>query len=58
MADPKEKVMVSMVKIMENAGLRAVKIANIVRTNSDFKTELLPERKPVAQKMTMDGAEK
>lgn len=54
MADTKEKVMAGMVKIMEDAGLRAVKIANIAKTNPDFKTELLPERKPAAQKMTMD----
>ena len=62
MADTKEKVMAGMVKIMEDAGLRAVKIANIAKTNPDFKNELLPERrakardvdKPVGHKMTME----
>ena len=54
MADTKEKVMAGMVKIMEDAGLRAVKIANIARTNPDFKTELLPERKPAGRKLTME----
>ena len=54
MADTKEKVMAGMVKIMEDAGLRAVKIANIARTNPDFKTELLPERKSAGRKLTME----
>ena len=56
MADTKEKVMAGMVKLMEDAGLRAVKIANIARTNPDFKPELLPERnsKPVGHQMTME----
>lgn len=51
MADTKEKVMAGMVKLMEDAGLRAVKIANIARTNPDFKPELLPERN---SKLTFD----
>ena len=51
MADTKEKVMAGMVKLMEDAGLRAVKIANIARTNPDFKPELLPERN---SKLTME----
>lgn len=56
MADTKEKVMAGMVKLMEDAGLRAVKITNIARTNPDFKPELLPERnsKPVGHQMTME----
>lgn len=44
-ADTKEKVMAGMIKIMKDAGLRNVKIANIAKTNPDFKIELLPERK-------------
>ena len=40
--------------VKEDAGLRAVKIANIARTNPDFKTELLPERKPAGRKLTME----
>ena len=36
--------MAGMVKIMESDGLSPVKIANIARTNPDFKRELLPER--------------
>ena len=51
MADTKEKVMAGMVKLMEDAGLRGVKIANIARTNPDFKPELLPERN---SKLTME----
>ena len=50
MADTKEKVMAGMVNLMD-AGLRAVKIANIARTNPDFKPELLPERN---SKLTME----
>ena len=41
-ATTKEAVMAGMVKIMEADGLRPVKIANIARTNRDFKEELLP----------------
>ena len=51
MADTQEKVMAGMVNLMEDAGLRAVKIANIARTNPDFKPELLPERN---SKLTME----
>ena len=41
-ATTKEAVMAGMVKVMEKDGLRPVKIANIARTNRDFKEDLLP----------------